>query len=345
MLSELTRWWLEQMRGLVPASLRSAGRAGHRTLTVKSDGADQPMVELILQTRRGGTMLGRHALTLPSLREAVSRLPARLRRSATLQVSHDLVVGREVILPMAAERDLRNLIGFEMDRLTPFSAEEVLWTCHVQARDPARDRLTVQLSLVPIASIKEILAALIGAGIILERIESASAPDARCVIPLTAGSSCAAWEPRAARFAMAGCVALAMAAAVVPFVMQSLTAMTLESRAEAVRGSVAEADRLRKAIVRGVAGADAIEAARDQAGALLQALAVLTRALPDDSYLVSLDLHQRSLAVSGRSAGAARLIGAMAADPAIRNPAFTAPVLRDETSGGEMFSIRAEMGR
>jgi general secretion pathway protein L len=345
MLSDLTIWWLEQMRGLVPASLRSVGRAGRRTLTIKSDGAAHPTVELTLQTRRGGTALGRHALTLPSLRDAASRLPARLRRSATLQVSPDLVVEREVVLPMAAERELRNLIGFEMDRLTPFSAEEVLWTCHVRARDPVRDRLTVQLSLIPIASIKEILAALIGAGIIPERIESVSAPDARCVIPLAAGSSRAAWEPRATRCALAGCVVLGMVAAIVPFVMQSLAATTLESRAEAVRDKVAEADRLRNAIVRGAVGADAIEAARDQAGAVLQVLAVLTRAFPDDSHLVSLDVHQRSLAVSGRSAGAARLIGAMTADTAIRNPAFTAPVLRDETSGGEMFSIRAEMGR
>jgi hypothetical protein len=34
----------------------------------------------------------------------------------------------------------------------------------------------------------------------------------------------------------------------------------------------------------------------------------------------------------------------MAANPAVHNPAFTAPVIRDETNGGEMFSIRAEIG-
>ena len=40
-----------------------------------------------------------------------------------------------------------------------------------------------------------------------------------------------------------------------------------------------------------------------------------------------------------------RLIGAMAAHPLIQSPAFVAPMIRDETTGAEMFSIRAEPGR
>jgi hypothetical protein len=46
--------------------------------------------------------------------------------------------------------------------------------------------------------------------------------------------------------------------------------------------------------------------------------------------------------MSGQSATAARLISALAADPAIRNPAFSAPVTRNETTHTDLFSIRAE---
>jgi general secretion pathway protein L len=66
--------------------------------------------------------------------------------------------------------------------------------------------------------------------------------------------------------------------------------------------------------------------------------------LPDDTYLTLLTITQRKLSISGRSASAARLIGALAANPALRNPTFAAPVVRDETNGGEMFSIRVEVG-
>ena len=111
-----------------------------------------------------------------------------------------------------------------------------------------------------------------------------------------------------------------------------------------MRSQVAEADRLRTAIAGGVVAADAIRAARDQVGVPLQTLAAVTAALPDDTFLLSLDAHQRRVTISGRSGASARLIGAMAANPAVHNPAFTAPVIRDETNGGEMFSIRAEIG-
>ncbi|HYZ64615.1 MAG TPA: PilN domain-containing protein, partial [Acetobacteraceae bacterium] len=67
--------------------------------------------------------------------------------------------------------------------------------------------------------------------------------------------------------------------------------------------------------------------------------------LPDDTYLYELSLRDRVLTVSGQSAAAARLIPLLAADPAVRNPAFAAPVTRNETTGAESFSIRAEIAR
>ena len=58
-------------------------------------------------------------------------------------------------------------------------------------------------------------------------------------------------------------------------------------------------------------------------------------------------LQGRSVTLNGRSAVAARLIPALAAHPALRNPAFAAPVTReggqgrDRSGGGEGFTSRA----
>ncbi|MGH7107068.1 MAG: PilN domain-containing protein, partial [Acetobacteraceae bacterium] len=62
----------------------------------------------------------------------------------------------------------------------------------------------------------------------------------------------------------------------------------------------------------------------------------------DDTWLESLTLSHRQLAITGRSARAAHLIGLIAAAPLFRNPAFTAPVIR-APEGGDEFSIRAEL--
>ena len=48
-------------------------------------------------------------------------------------------------------------------------------------------------------------------------------------------------------------------------------------------------------------------ATRDKAGRPLVVLAAATRILPDDTYLTEMELRQRKLTLSGRSAGAGRL--------------------------------------
>jgi general secretion pathway protein L len=57
-----------------------------------------------------------------------------------------------------------------------------------------------------------------------------------------------------------------------------------------------------------------------------------------------MELRQRKVTLTGRSAGAARLIGALAADGEFRNPAFSAPVTRLEALKAELFTINTEVG-
>ena len=99
---------------------------------------------------------------------------------------------------------------------------------------------------------------------------------------------------------------------------------------------------MRKCLVTGSAGF--IESERDKAGRPLVVLAAATRNLPDDTYLTEMELRQRKLTLSGRSAAAARLIAALTADGDFRNPAFAAPVTRLEALHAELFTINAEVG-
>ena len=118
----------------------------------------------------------------------------------------------------------------------------------------------------------------------------------------------------------------------------------LDREVAAGRAAAAEADRLRQEIDRLSGSADFIESERDKVGRPLVVLAAATRILPDDTYLTEMELRQRKLTLSGRSAAAARLIGALAADGEFRNPGFSAPVTRIEALQSELFTIIAEVG-
>jgi general secretion pathway protein L len=150
--------------------------------------------------------------------------------------------------------------------------------------------------------------------------------------------------PRTDTYALAVCGVLALIAIALPFGLQSIARSTLDARIDAVRPQVALAEGLRKKIANSATATAATATARGQAGAPLRYIASLTEVLPDDTFLTSISLRQRKLTIGGKSAGAARLIGAMAANPLIHDPTFAASVIRDETNGGETFSIRAELG-
>jgi general secretion pathway protein L len=346
MLSDLFKWWKEQMRDLVPASLRpSAGRTWRRTLVIVPELPDLGSVELFMQGRSGETSLGRHALNSEGLRTALARLPRALRTTSVLRVSSDLLLEREIVLPLAAEHDLKRVVSYEMDRLTPFRADEVFWSCFAGRRDAARNRLYVRVTVVPYVRVEAMLTALLQSGLAPARIAAGGASDTQRIVPLTEDRPAHRWlGPRADAYALGGCGVLVAVAIALPFILQTVASARIDARMDAIRPQVAEAEKLRKKIANGATTADAIAAARNQLGTPLQTIALLTELLPDDTYLTALNVRQKKLTISGRSAAAARLIGAMAANPLIHNPAFTAPVIRDETNGGEMFSIRAELG-
>jgi general secretion pathway protein L len=105
---------------------------------------------------------------------------------------------------------------------------------------------------------------------------------------------------------------------------------------------VKQAETLRNEIARSAAGGDVIAAERARTGDALALIAGLTDALPDDTYLTDLSVRDGHLRLSGQSAAAAKLIPALAADTALRNPSFTAPVTRNDTLRIDMFSIQVD---
>jgi general secretion pathway protein L len=258
------------------------------------------------------------------------------------------VLGKTVTLPLAAERELGQVLAFEMDRETPFTAEEVFWTYRILHRDRQRGQLSVRLLFVPRARLSSLLETLGRAGIAPSRAEIADDPNRDTFLPLNSGTG----QPRADSGrsffywpAAALCVGLAIGAIVTPFVRQAAALSAVNQEIAKSRPVAAEANELRRQIERLSGSAELIDSERDKAGRPLVALAALTRLLPSDTYLTEFRHQQQKVTMSGRSGGAAsRLIGAISESNQLRNPAFTAPVTRIEALRAEVFAITAEVG-
>ncbi len=250
---------------------------------------------------------------------------------------------REVALPLAAERDPGRVLQYEMARLTPFSAEEVWWSWAVEHRDRVLNRLHVRLSLVPKAALRLAFSVLERMGIRPVAIEShTTSGQTRRIQIARERSERERWERRILTAGISVCAILAVAAVVQPFIRQSLHLADVEARIAALRPRVDRAEATRRSIAAVAANGDVLTAEYARLGDTLQAIAAITELLPDDTYLTDFTLRERKLTLTGKSAAAAKLIGALSASAAVRNPAFVAPVTRAENGDRDVFSMRAE---
>jgi general secretion pathway protein L len=343
MITEFLNWWGRQLLTLLPGAMRGRdfddGRAILISL-VSAPGLVPEAVDVSLPAAASETLLldDEGLARLRALRARAPRAPVRLRlRTGSL-------LERDVVLPLAAERSLDRVLQYEMNRLTPFAAAETIWGWTIIRRERARARLHLRLTLGPrgpVASVLAKLAAVGAAPALLEAAARAAAEGWRRID--LSGQEKAATSQPALRLGLALCGLMCLALVAVPFVRQSIEMTRLGTRIAALEPLAAEVAHLRGDIEARAAGGSVVAAARDQVGDPLRALAAVTDALPDDSWLTDFVMQQRRLEIAGESRAAVQLIGRLSADPAILDPAFSAPVTRDDSGHLDVFSISAAL--
>ena len=362
MLQDALSWWYRQMLDLVPARFARPDPSVVGAILVEPlpawDGVRVLRRHAGVETLLGHVALPRDMEGAPaaepegaahpsatSLRAVVAGAGPGGTGVVLLRLPPQAALQREVTLPLGAEAALERVLTYEMDRLTPFAAADVFFAWTVLRRDREAGRLRLRLSLVPRAPLLPLLETCRAAGAGPQAIE-VDLPGGRLGIPLAHERPAAARrERRLLLLAGAGCGVLALAAVLLPFVLQSAASSGLDRRIAALRPRVDAVQALHRRLAGGSAGEELVAAERRRLGDTLQVVAAVTAVLPDDSFLTDLTLRQGQLTISGQSPAAAKLIPAISADPTFSAPTFSAPVTRIEGQNTDLFSIRAGVAR
>jgi general secretion pathway protein L len=344
------RWWLDELAFFVPEELRRwvASLRSRVLLVVDETGAflayetgdhREPLGRIDLQSAQAATVRrmlastpqGRHAETA----DIVICLPAARALRTT------------VSLPLQAERNLEQVIGFEFERLVPFKREAVYYAYRILSRNKVTRTLQVELTVVPRTDAQEIsqLAQRIGLQIVgLEVAGSDPASAASSV--LLHGNDRPATHPRA-RLALAalGSVTglLALACIIIPFVrannaLGSLTAQVAEARREADASL-----NLQKQIDAQIQDQQSLITRKRQVPTVVELLDTITRLTPDDTWLTELQIATGEVHIIGASGSATTLLGLVDQSPSFRNAAFRSSITQDSKINRERFDIAARI--
>ena len=336
-------WWADRMAELLPAWLRRPAVTRLDALVIIPTTPLDRIGRIAVFVRRNGreTELGQFTLGAGELAE----MPRPRGRPAVLRIDRAELLEKTLTLPLAARGELDQALAFEMDRETPFAAEDLHWNYHIERVDQQHGRLLVRLLLIQKARVAPLLAALAQSGVAPKWLEIADGPADCGFLPLADKGG---HPHRPSRWLLAGagaaCAILALAAVAMPFARQAMELAALDRELAASRATAAEAEALRRESERLVRGAELVRRTKESTARPLDVLAGVTRLLPDDTYLTEIELRRNKLTLTGRSAAAARLIGAFAADPTFRSPGFAAPVTHVGALRADIFTITAEVG-
>lgn len=273
----------------------------------------------------------------------LGRRLAELPRWLMLPSTHAL--RRPLVLPAAAADRLRDVVRFEIDRQTPFTADSVRYdACIRQRREDGQ--LDVDLVVMPRTRFDAALAPLGGVAGALAGVDVADEAGRPLGVNLLPG------DERMARAAPMRAWHLALAAlALIAIVFagwrvlenRRVAADAFEAAVQARAAQARQVAAQRQQLIETVAGMNALDQARAARPAAIEVLDELSRRLPDNTYLEKVSIEGDQLVLIGLSAEASSLVGKLQGSPLWRSPALSGAVQPDQASRRDRFTLTAQL--
>lgn len=256
------------------------------------------------------------------------------------------VLRRRLTLPAAAESRLRDVLAHELDRQTPFSADQVSFEGRVLSRDPAQQQVQVELLVLPRARLESELQALGPLAGLLAGVDVVEADGRRLGLDLLpAGRRDRRADPgRRLNAALAGIAAVALLATLLLTLHnRSLALESLRADVAAANTEARQARLARNQLQARVQAANFLAARQASRPTMLEVLDELSRRIPDDTTIDKMTLDQGKLVLVGQSRGAPALVGLLQASPLLARPALSGAVQADPRTGRDRFTLAVDV--
>jgi general secretion pathway protein L len=339
------RWWSEELRNAMPAQLRARMQYARRKLLIQIEQGD---IALSLDDAGAAPSLDSFS-TDQDVQLLQQRTRELLLQHELTEVGRDLLLPQEVVLrtqvvmPLAAEVNLRQALAYEMDRHTPLRAEQVFYNWRILNRDREAGQVHFDLYVTPRDAVEKQVELLKKLGLAPTGVDIAT-QDGPLGVNLL---------PEAMRYHIVKKqvrVNWALGAATVFLLAFAMTQSLwlrehqLESIGEAIEDVRAEAmavQQIRKQIEDAAEAAGFLQERKIQNGYKVEMLAELTRILPGNTFLDRLSLHSDTVQMQGKSDNAQGLIELVNASPMFASASFRGPTRLDSRSRKEIFDLSA----
>ncbi len=325
LLLQAWRWWINELLAMLPPEWRE--RVTRRSHNVAEF--------------RGGALVYRDE-------ESGQFLQTKPRGAVKALMPADQVLVREMDLPLLPMSDVKRMIALDIDRLTPFQPEQVVFDAEIVARNPESGRQQVALGVVLRAAVTDFVDTLRANNLQPAAVGVASrggVHDFDFLAAMREANGGDAAQRRSLYWWIGAAVLLIVNLALLTY-RDSSNLDQLRQTVETQQGPVGVALRTREKVDREAARRTALLKSKADS-APLPVLDAVTQAMPQDAWVRRFEWNGRSVHITGARKTSTDIIARLEASPVLRNAhSLNTTTRNDPTAVTQPFDLTAdrEMG-
>jgi len=349
-LKRFFHWWGRELSLCLPEKIRQllSDKSGYVLLTVSAESIefDQLMDD---QKPQRLASLAINSSSSEKYQQLIAEHSELEKAEYVLRLTADQAINKIVYLPAVAKENLQQVVTFEMDRITPFKAEQVYFAAKILAKEQ-HGKIKVLLVLTP----KEILDAL------YQQLKTAQIYPAFVDYSESANDFAEDLKPynllpewampvknKTTQTAIWGLSLIAIILAIAVFLFPvwqqgrevdelSKQLRQVEKESRLVQSQQLEIDAL-------IEETERLIKVKNRAPALTGLINKLSELMPADTWLTHMKYNDDRIQIQGQSPAASVLISVLEASPLFSNARFVSPLTQDKRTGRERFQISMDV--
>lgn len=334
------RWWGEGLYNGLPDALRKLFRTALPRLVLHTHDGQRVDVQWL----QDGKIQPRGQFVLPGGNTQHGDLLPAAANSKPYEV--ELCLGKSQVLalqhhfPEAVKENLQQVLSYQLDRLTPFTADSALFDARVAQHDRGRKEILADIFVVPKHVVERFNRLLTDIGVEPVRVVSVEGADKAINLAARENSKNAQGWSRIPLYVFLGMLVCALT---VPLGYKYRRVAQLETALAEVRSNSAEQLAIREKLVAAEDALTFIASKRKTSPIALDVVETLSTLIPEHTWLERLDIQGSKLEIRGESAMALNLIDTLEDAPAFTAVRFKSPVTRNKDNGRDRFHIEATL--
>jgi general secretion pathway protein L len=278
----------------------------------------------------------------PHAPEAIGAMLASVRsrdHRTVLRLPASQVLIRSVSFPAQVRDNLAQVVRYEIDRLSPFQADQVYFDFRLRSEPPGAGKVGVDLALCRRDDASGWLERVRGSGTPVDALSWEGAWPKANLLPVVERPGRRGRLFNLSILLLGTILILGAVALVTPLWQKQRFRAELLGQVQALKAKADRVFQTRDALERARKGSVAVLERKADQPLVIDLLRVLTAKLPDDTWVQNLDIRDGQVQIRGESGQATALLGLLEKAPGISAVTFSSPVVQVATTGRERFHI------